>query len=106
MPEPLGKKIVVEKTKKTLLQELNLSGVTLQQKRGCTKAELQGLARVNRIETVNQVDKLQVLCKRGLLDPTMSDKYTLDRKKDTILGKCGLQYSLCSLMSEFLDLKE
>jgi hypothetical protein len=111
-----GKSKIVEKTKKTLLQELNDSGV--KQKRGYTKAELQGLARENGFETVIQIDKLlpgwqgkakgllQVLYERGLLDPAMSDKYTLDGKKDTILGKYDLQYSLRSPMSECLDFNE
>ena len=113
-----GKIKIVEKTKTTFLKELNESGMTLQQKWGYTKAELQGLARENGIKTVIQVDKLlpgwqgkaegllQVLYERGLLDPAMSDKYTLDGKIDTILGKYDLQYSLRSLMSECLDFKE
>lgn len=72
-----GKSKVAEKTKKALLEELNETGVILQQKRGYTKRELQDLARENGIETHKEVDKnlpgwegkskglLQVLWERG-----------------------------------------
>ncbi len=54
----IGKSKVAEKTKKTLLDKLNHRGVTLQQKRGYTKTELQKLARANSVETHKQVDKI------------------------------------------------
>ncbi|KAI2512933.1 hypothetical protein MHU86_1479 [Fragilaria crotonensis] len=108
----------IEKTKKTLLEELNEKGVTLQQKRGYTKAELQELARNNSIETHKEVDKilsgwegkskgmLQVLWERGLIDPSELDKYTVDGKKDTISGKIDLRYSLRHLIAECADFKD
>ena len=81
--------------------------VTLQQKRGYTKPELQELARTNAIETHKEVDNvlsgrwegkskgmLQVLWERGLIDPSLLDKYTVDGKKDTISVKTDLRYLL------------
>jgi hypothetical protein len=53
-----GRSKVVEKTKKTLVEELNDRGVMLQQKRGYAKAELQELAREIGIESHKQVDKI------------------------------------------------
>ncbi len=112
-----GKSKVAEKTKKTLLDKLNDRGVTLQQKRGYTKTELQELARANSVETHKQVDKilpgwegkskglLQVLWERGLLDPHLLDKYTLEGKKDPISGKSDLQYSLRNITAECTDFK-
>ncbi|KAI2503418.1 hypothetical protein MHU86_11047 [Fragilaria crotonensis] len=114
----MGKEASQLKTKKTLLEELNEKGVTLQQKRGYTKAELQELARNNSIETHKEVDKilsgwegkskgmLQVLWERGLIDPSELDKYTVDGKKDTISGKIDLRYSLRHLIAECADFKD
>ena len=101
-----------------VLEELNERGVTLQQKRGYTKAELQDLMSNNGIETHKQIDKilpgwegkskglLQVLWDRGLIDPQLLEKYTLEGKKDPITGRSDLQYLLQNLIAECSDFKD
>ena len=73
--------------------------MTLQQKQGYTKTELHKLARANGVETHKQDDKflpswegkskgvLQVLWERGLLNPQLLDKYTLEGKKIQYQGR-------------------
>jgi hypothetical protein len=83
--------------------------VALQQKQGYTKTELHKLARANGVETHKQVDKilpgwegkskgqLQALWERGLLNPQLLDKYTLEGKKIQYQGRAT--YKICYVTS-------
>jgi hypothetical protein len=74
----------------------------LQQKCGYNIATLQELARNNSIKIHKEVNKiqsgwkgkskamLQVLWERGLIDPSVLDKHTVDGEKGTILGRIDL----------------
>jgi hypothetical protein len=91
-------------------------GKTLQQQRGgYTKKELQDFATNNGIALFDLCapgwegqpkDLLQVLAQRGLIEKDSLEEYTVDGRKDAMIGTVDLRYSLIHLLGECTDFKD
>ncbi|KAI2505686.1 hypothetical protein MHU86_8745 [Fragilaria crotonensis] len=116
---PTGRSKRVERTKKLLVDALELAGVTLQQQRNHTKKELQDFARVNGVDFFYDKQEiiqgwegqpkglLQVLWERGLIVDSneVLASYTVDGRKDPITGCIDTSSSLRHLLANCTDFK-
>lgn len=113
-----GKRKLVERSKKMLIDALTAAGVTLQQQRNHTKKELQEFATKNSVdlyedkELINQgwegrpKGLMQVLWERGLIDTSSLEQYTLEGRKNPITGQVNLQSSLRHILANCNDFKD
>ena len=118
--QPTGKTKRIERTKKLLVEALELAGVTLQKQRNHTKKELQEYARINGVDVYYDKTEilqgwegqpkglLQVLWERGLIADSKEElsSFTIDGRKDPITGILDTKSSLRHLLANCQDFRE